>query len=310
MHDRHTNTGITGQNCVTLAHETLPWESHYHNLVAAPEHAWVAFAPEHDPQVREAATRAQAAARVRDHDDSDGTDGNIPVLDAYSDGSVLAKGVEGSAAALVRVFGTDVSVTVRLASLDVALSSGRSEWVGLVMVLCILREVCASVVVRLGNLQVVNTFNDGEWRFRRNWLRRNDRDMAMLAWALDRERRQRGFGELTALHQLGHAEKRKKRSEFDVHERYNDIVDGLTHEINESSLLPQVTACLREGGSLRHHTDRNGTMRTTIGDATDEKDEVTCDLSRGSQRTGLHRWRSALPQPATPAFSSSFLHGI
>ena len=69
-------------------------------------------------------------------------------------------------------------------------------------VLYILREVRASMVLRLGNLQVVNTFNDGEWRFRRNWLRRNDR-------ALDRERRQRGFGKLTAPHQLGHAEKRK-----------------------------------------------------------------------------------------------------
>ena len=56
------------------------------------------------------------------------------------------------------------------------------------MVLCILREVRASVVLRLDNLQVVNISNDGEWRFRRNWLRRNDRDMAMLAWALDRER--------------------------------------------------------------------------------------------------------------------------
>ena len=58
--------------------------------------------------------------------------------------------------------------------------------------------------------------------------------MVMLAWALDRERRQRGFGELTALHQLGHAAKRKKRSEFDVHERYNGIVDGVTHEVNDS----------------------------------------------------------------------------
>ena len=69
------------------------------------------------------------------------------------------------------------------------------------------------MVLRLDNLQVANTFNDGEWRFRRNWLLRNDRDMAMLAWALDRERRQHGFGELPALHQLGQTEKRKKRSE-------------------------------------------------------------------------------------------------
>ena len=121
------STGITDRSCVTSAHETLPWDSHYRNLVTAPGHAWVAFALEHDPQVREAATRAQAAAGVQDNDDSD-TDGNIPVLDAYSDGSVLAKkGVEGSAAAPVRVFGTDVSATVRLASVDVALSSGRSD---------------------------------------------------------------------------------------------------------------------------------------------------------------------------------------
>jgi len=56
------------------------------------------------------------------------------------------------------------------------------------------------VVLRLGNLQVVHIFNGGEWRFRRNCLRRNDRDMAMLAWALDRERRECGYGELTALH--------------------------------------------------------------------------------------------------------------
>ena len=94
------------------------------------------------------------------------------------------------------------------------------------MVLYILREVRASVVLRLDNLQVVNIFNVGEWRFRRNWPRRNDRDMAMLAWALDRGRRERGYGELTALHQLGHAEKCKNRSEFGVHERYNDIADG------------------------------------------------------------------------------------
>ena len=84
-------------------------------------------------------------------------------------------------------------------------------------------------MLRLDNLQVVNTFNNGKWRFRRNWLRRNDRGMAMLAWALDRERRSQGLGELAALHQLGHAEKRKSRAEFDVHERYNDIADGVAH---------------------------------------------------------------------------------
>ena len=194
----------------------------------------MAYTLENDAQVQEAVTRAQALAMAQDHDDSGDTGGVIPVLGAYSDGSVLANGVVGSAAAVVPVFGTDVSATVRLVSVDVALSSGRSEWTGLVMVLYVLREICASVVLRLDNLQVVNTFNDGEWRFRRSWVRRNGRDMAVLAWALDRERRLRGLGELTALHQLGHAEKRKTRAEFDVHERYNDIADDLTHQINNS----------------------------------------------------------------------------
>ena len=121
------STGITDRSYVSSAQETLPWGSHYRNLVTASGHAWVAFALEHDAQVQEAATRAQAAAEVQDHDDSDDADGNIPVLGAYSDGSVLVKGVEGSAAALLRVFGTDVSATVRLASVDVALTSGQSE---------------------------------------------------------------------------------------------------------------------------------------------------------------------------------------
>ena len=196
-------------------------------------HAWVAFALEHGPQVREAATRAQAAAAVRDDDDSDADD-SIPVLGAYSDGSVLAKGVEGSAAALVRVFGTDVSATVRLASVDVA-------------------------------------------------LRRNDRDMAMLAWALDRERRERGYGELTALLQLGHAEKRKSRLEFDVHERYNGIVDGLTHETNDR--MPVYASFLRD------HTPHTTLWHEPLegenvgGGAVHE---VTCDsykhITRVSQR--------------------------
>ena len=43
------STGITDQSFVTSAHGTLPWGSHYRNLVTAPGHAWVAFALEHDP---------------------------------------------------------------------------------------------------------------------------------------------------------------------------------------------------------------------------------------------------------------------
>ena len=72
-----------------------------HDLVAASGHAWVTYASENDAQVREAAIRAQALATAQDHDDSDGTGDDIPVLGAYSDSSVLAKGVEGSATAVV-----------------------------------------------------------------------------------------------------------------------------------------------------------------------------------------------------------------
>ena len=75
----------------------------------------------------------------------------------------------------------DVSAAVRLASADTALSSGRSEWTGLLLVLYIAKHVRGDLAVQLGNLQVVNAFTDGPWRFRRNWLRLNDRDLASLA---------------------------------------------------------------------------------------------------------------------------------
>ena len=122
------NTGITDHSCVTPAHGTLPWGSHYRNLVTAPGHAWVAHALEADTQAEAAAARALVLAAAHEHDDND----DIPVLGAYSDWSVLANSVEGSAAAVARVFGTGVSATVRLASVDVALSSGTigMDWVG------------------------------------------------------------------------------------------------------------------------------------------------------------------------------------
>ena len=66
--------------------------------------------------------------------------------------------------------------------------AGRSEWAGLLLVLYIAKHVRGDLVVRLGNLQVVNAFTDGPWRFRRNWLRRNDRDPASLAWRLANDR--------------------------------------------------------------------------------------------------------------------------
>ena len=92
---------------------------------------------------------------------------------------------------------------VRLASAGTALSSGRSEWTGLLLVLYIAKHVRGGVVVHLGNLQVANAFNGGSWRFRRNWLRRNDRDLVSLAWRLANDRQMAGLGSTATVHQLG-----------------------------------------------------------------------------------------------------------
>jgi ribonuclease HI len=130
---------------------------------------------------------------------SSGLQPTLLALLAYSDGSAIADGVEGSAAAVVRIGDEDFSATVRLAAADRALSSGRSEWAGLLMVLCILRRVRADVTLRLDNLQVVNGYGDGEDRFAHDWLRRNERDMATLAWEAAAERERLGFGTIEVL---------------------------------------------------------------------------------------------------------------
>ena len=92
-----------------------------------------------------------------------------------------------------------------------------------------LRRVKATVTVRLGNIQVVNAYNDGQWAYERNLLRRNDRDLALMCWNLMAARERDGLGRIDAKHQKGHAERRKKRAEFDTHEIYNDKVDAATH---------------------------------------------------------------------------------
>ena len=119
--------------------------------------------------------------------------GPIIQMLAYSEGSAIADGVEGSAAAIVCVNGSDITAIVRLEAADKPLSSGRSEWTGLLLVLYIVRRVQAHVALRLDNLQVVNTFSDGLARYEHNWLRKNDRDMASLAWELSAERERRGW---------------------------------------------------------------------------------------------------------------------
>ena len=70
------------------------------------------------------------------------------------------------------------------------------------MVQHILRRVRADVTLRLGNLQVVNGYGDGEHRFAHDWLRRNERDTATLAWEVAAERERLGFGTIKVLHQL------------------------------------------------------------------------------------------------------------
>jgi len=87
--------------------------------------------------------------------------------------------------------------------------------------------------VRLGNPQVANIFTDEPWKFRRNWLRRKNRNLASLAWCLTNNRQLAELGGTTILHQLGHPEKRKRPEQFDTHEVYNSKVGALTHQINE-----------------------------------------------------------------------------
>ena len=178
-----------------------------------------------DQQVAAAALSAEAAVRPL------GIQNTMLALLAYSDGSVIADGVEGSAATVVRIGDKDCSATVRLAAVGRALSSGRSEWAELLMVLYILRRVRADVMLRLGNLQVVNGNGDGEDRFAHDWLRCNERDMATLSYEVAAERERLGFGTTTVVHQLGQPEKRKKPADYDEHERYNVKVDALTHAI-------------------------------------------------------------------------------
>ena len=88
--------------------------------------------------------------------------------------------------------------------------------------------------MRLGNFRVVNIFTDGPWKFRRNWLRRNDRDLASLAWRLANDRQLAGLGGTTVLHKLGHTEKRKRLEQFDTHEVCNFKADAPTHQIDDA----------------------------------------------------------------------------
>ena len=224
--------GIIDISCVSQAHQMLPWGSHYRNLTSKSGHAWVAKDLATDLQVIAASIECERLSALMS------IEGTQPIkVEAYSDGSVVAQGVEGSAASVICIGGVDVSAIVRLASADTPLSSGRAEWVGLILVLITIRRVRLNVDLRLGNLQVVNAFNDGKWAFTRNWLRQKDRDMALMAWQLLDDRRKSGLGRLTAIHQKGHAEQRKSRKDFNVHQIYNDKADALTHQLTRHATL-------------------------------------------------------------------------
>ena len=49
---------------------------------------------------------------------------------------------------------------------------------------------------------------------------------------------------LTAVHLRRDRRKEQQQQEFDIHERYNDIADGLTHEINDR--MPVYASFLRD----------------------------------------------------------------
>ena len=63
----------------------------------------------------------------------------------------------------------------------------------------------ATIELRLDNIQVASTFNDGRRKYIRYWLKRTDRDVASLAWSLAEERERRDFGGLVAIHIKAHA---------------------------------------------------------------------------------------------------------
>ena len=134
----------------------LPWGAQYRNLSTAEGHAWVSACLDGDHQLREARRLAQCALKEVDG----GALSSTATLLAYSDGSVLAEDIEGSAAAILCINGREVCAITRLASADRALSSGRTKWGGLVMMLCIAQDVPCEIVLRLDNLQVVNAFNE------------------------------------------------------------------------------------------------------------------------------------------------------
>ena len=125
----------------------------------------------------------QFEAVIRRHSDA-----TPLIFSACSDGSVTGRGVAGPAAIAIETPGGEVIATVRLAPKAVALSPGRTEGAGLVMILVAVASHPGRIELRLGNIQVANAFNDGRHKYIRDWLKRTDREVASLAWSLAEER--------------------------------------------------------------------------------------------------------------------------
>ena len=181
--------GCRDVESLTPLHQILPYGSQFRDTTSSAGHAWVNADIRDDDQVKHAIAQVEAA--VRRH-----TGAQPLILSTYSDGPVTGRDVAGSAAIVIETADGEVVATIRLAPTDVALSSGRTEWVGLVMVLVAAASHPAKIELRLDNTQVSNTFNDGRRKYVRDWLKRTDRGVASLAWSLAKERERRGFGGL------------------------------------------------------------------------------------------------------------------
>ena len=277
----HTGPALRDHAAIPQSVDILGFGSHYLSRMSQAAHALVHGELFDDPEVKRATLEAETLAAQM-------TDAH-PGLDAYSDGGVAGSGAEGSGAAIIRFGGTDVTLNIRLVPVGRRLSSGRAEWVGLLLILAVLRRIKATVTVRLDNIQVVNAYNDGQWAYERNLLRRNDRDLALMCWSLMAARERDGLGRVEAKHQKGHAERRKKRADFDTHEVYNDKVDAATHTASKNDTVYVSFAPLS--------TDRTGvwyepleTENVGAGTAYEVTSDAYRHIALASQRRTANRY--------------------
>jgi hypothetical protein len=126
-----------------------------------------------------------------------------------------------------------------------------------------------------------------------------------LAWELNGERRRLGFGELVAVHQLGHPENRKQLHEYDYHDRYNAKVDAPTHELTLD--MPLYVSFKRMGRAqtrvwyepLEQENVGRGTCR-----------EVTSDVYKHIAKSAQRRASIARTHSHEEEFLATFCKGV